>query len=282
MGSAKAVQCLLNSLNKTSYIFCEDKPSADTQFLCSSFTDDQEILDSCDTIICLDISGLSRVGKYAEYLQTTQKPIIIIDHHLPQDNFGTIICRDEDASSATELVYNLFSEMEYKITPECATYLYAGIASDTGCFVQTNTNPSTLNAAAELMILGADTQKANYELFIKRPENYINIAKLAYKKLEVYGSKLSLVVINHKNYKKFDNLNTFYILDALKFYSTDALIVVTQKDKNTIKINARSRNYNVQQLCAKFGGGGHIKASGATLNGKLRDVVKQIKKEILG
>jgi len=281
VGSAKAIECLLLSLGKTCYIMSEDKPSLSTEFICSCFCDDEKILDTVDTFICLDMSGLKRTGKFAEIIKNTTKPMLVIDHHLPQDDFGTVICRDENASSTAELVYNFFVETKNNITPDCATYLYAGISSDTGCFVHDNTNASTFIAAAELKKLGADTKKANYELFTKRPLNYINIAKLAYSKLKIYDDKLSLVEINYHTYKKFQELEAFYVIDALRFYPTDVLIIVTQKDKETVKINARSRNYNVQELCAKFGGGGHIKASGATLNGKLKDVVKKIKEEIL-
>ena len=281
IGSAKAIENLLVSLGKKAYIVCEDKPSFDTEFLADGFYDDEDLVESCDTFICLDISGAKRAGKYENYLKKNDRNIIVIDHHQPQDDFGTIICRDDTASSATELVFNLFEEMKFNITPECATYLYAGIASDTDCFVLPNTKSSTLEAAAKLKALGADTKKANFELFVKRPKDYIKIARLAYKNVKVYGDKLSLVTINNREYKSFDKLNTFYVLDALKFYTTDALVIVTQKDKNTIKVNARSRNYNVQKLCAHFGGGGHINAAGATFEGNFKKTISDVKKIVL-
>ncbi|MBQ9790194.1 MAG: bifunctional oligoribonuclease/PAP phosphatase NrnA [Clostridia bacterium] len=282
VGSAKSVEYLLKSLGKETHIICEDEPSFDSKFLCEQFEDSLEVVENSDTLICVDVSGLSRVGKYGEYLKNTQKPLIVFDHHIPQDDFGTIVCRDSNKSSATEIIYDLLQEMKFDITPELANYLYAGISSDTGCFVQANTTESTLKAAAHLMELGADTQKINYELFIKRPENYIDISMLAYKNLKIYGDKLSLVTIKYNTYKKFIDLNTFYLIDALKFYPTDALVIVTQKDKNTVKLSTRSRNYNVQELCAHFGGGGHKHASGATFEGNFKKTIKEIKKIVLG
>ncbi len=281
VGAAKSVEYILKTMGKESHIICEDETSFSTRFLCEEFEDSEDILEKSDTIICVDVSGLSRVGKYGEFLKNTQKPLIVFDHHIPQDDFGTIVCRDSDKSSATEIIYDLVIDMKLDITPELANYLYAGISSDTGCFVQANTTESTLKAAAHLMELGADTQKINLEQFVKRPDNYIDIAKLAYKNLQVFGDKLSLVTIKYSTYKKFVDLNTFYLIDALKFYPTDALVIVTQKNKRTIKLNARSRNYNVQELCAHFGGGGHKHASGATFEGNFKKVIKEIKKIVL-
>ena len=280
IGSAKAVEHLLKNHGKKSYLYCEDDVSFECKFICDGFEQDQSKLCECDTYICLDVSGLNRVGKYADYLTDKNKSIIVIDHHVPQDNFGDIICRDSDASSTGELIYNLYTEMNEPIDKEAALYIYVAVSSDTGCFVQTNTKPSTFECASKLIQLGADTQKANYELFVKRPEGYINIAKYAFKNLQVFGDKLSLVTIDYKTYKKLGEPQSFYFIDALRFYPTDVLVVAIQKEKTFVKLSARSRNYNVQKLCEKLGGGGHINASGAGKEGKLKDIIKIIKKEL--
>ena len=231
VGSAKAIQNLLKTLGKESFIFCDDKVSFDTTFICDGFDEDQTKLEECDTYICLDISGVARAGKYQSYLQRKDKTVVIIDHHVPQDNFGNIVCRDSDSASTAELVYKLFIEMDAKISAETALYLYVGVSSDTGCFVYQNTTAFSHECAAKLIELGADTTKANYELFVRRPEDYIDLSKLAFKKLKVYGNKLSIVAIDNRTFKKYHEFSSFYMIDALRFYTTDVLIIAVQKEK---------------------------------------------------
>ena len=282
VGSGMALAELIKSRKKVAYLCCDDTTNFSGDFLNPILEIDESKINECDTYFFLDMSADYRSGKYQKYAcKSKNKKVVVIDHHIPQTQFGDIVVRDPLKSSTSEIIYELYKESQTKITPEVATQLYTGIASDTGCFVHQNTTPSCHLAAADLINLGADIKLANYELFSKRPDGYMTIVRYAIKNMKIFGNKLTMLVIPQKQYKKLNYPDSFYFVDALTHYTTDILIIITEKEKNKIKLNMRSRTANVQKLCEKFGGGGHTNAAGAELNDSLSHVVKRIKDEIL-
>ena len=281
VGSALAIQALLKAKKKECYIYSEDPAPLETKFMFDHFEINDNKISKCDTIICLDMSNASRCGNYSQYIDKTKKQILVLDHHISQDNFGHVVIRDHKMSSTAEIVYFLYKAMEQPITDKVALYIYAGIATDTGCFLHPNTTPSSHRVVADLLLHKFDVKKANFELFVRKPENYTTMIKIVYKNLKIYDNKLTLVVLNNQTYKKLNNMSLFYIVDALSFYTTDIMLLVTEKEKNCIKINARSRTADVQKLCEQFGGGGHKQAAGAEINMKLSTAVKLIKAAVL-
>ena len=282
VGSGMALQNLIESKKKVAYLCCDDTTNFSGDFLNPILETNETKIDNCDTYFFLDMSADYRSGKYKKYANKQKdKKIIVIDHHVPQSQFGDIILRDPLKSSTSEIIYELYKESNTRITPEIATELYSGIASDTGCFVHQNTTPACHLAAADLINLGANIKLANYELFSKRPDGYMTIVKFAIKNMKIYGNKLTLLPISKKQYKKLGCPDSFYFVDALTHYTTDILIIATEKENSKVKLNMRSRNANVQKLCEKFGGGGHKNAAGAELSESLKCVVKKLKVEIL-
>lgn len=281
IGSGLALQHLLTSLNKTAYLCCDDKLDLSTEFLNAKIENDDNKIESSDTLFFIDMSAGYRSGKYQKYLHDKSRKILVIDHHISQEEFGDIIVRDASKSSTAELIFELYNAMNKKINPFVATCLYTGIASDTGCFVHQNTTASCHEAAARLMELKADTVLANYELFSKRPSDYMKIVKFTMKHMKVYDDKLTLVIIKQKDYEKLGKPDSFYFIDALTHYTTDILVIATEKSKNKIKLNMRSRNANVQTLCEKFGGGGHKNAAGGESKETLSKTISKLKELIL-
>lgn len=281
IGSGLALKKLLESKNKTAYLCCDDEPNFSTEFLNAKIEKDDNKIDSSDTYFYIDMSAGYRSGKYEKYIHDKNKTIIVIDHHITQESFGDVVVRDDKASSTAELVYNLYKSMDIKITPSVATCLYTGIASDTGCFVHQNTTASSHIAVADLIELKADIRLANYELFSKRPDDYMNIVKFSIKNMKIYGNKLTLLTIKKKHYEKLGKPDSFYFIDALSHYTTDVLVILTEKAKNKIKVNMRSRKTNVQSLCEKFGGGGHKNAAGGESKENLSKTISKLKELIL-
>lgn len=281
IGSGMALKRLLESKNKTAYLCCDDNLNFSTEFLKPEIERDDDKINNCDTLFYLDLSAGYRSGKYEKYISNKSKKIIVIDHHVCQEKFGNIIVRDENKSSTAELIFDLYNSMNEKITPEVATFLYSGIASDTGCFVHKNTTVASHIAAAKLIELNANINLANYELFSKRPSDYMDIVKYCIKHMKTYGDKVIILPITKKQYEKLGKPDSFYFVDALTHYTTDILIILTEKEKNKIKLNMRSRNSNVQEICKMFGGGGHKNAAGAESKTTLKETIKKLKNILL-
>ena len=109
-----------------------------------------------DLFICMDCGDLQRLG-FSQKLFIESKQTACIDHHVSNEAFADVNYIVPDASSTSELVYNL---LDYdKMSLETAEALLWGIAHDTGIFRYSCTSPETMEAAAQLMRKGVDTAK---------------------------------------------------------------------------------------------------------------------------
>ena len=93
---------------------------------------------------------------------------------------------DDGAAAAAELLTTLIPEMGAKITPEIASCLYTGVATDTGCFRFSNTTAATHRAAADLIEAGADVEMLNERLFESRSHARVIAERMALESLEFY------------------------------------------------------------------------------------------------
>ena len=120
---------------------------------------DEEHRKSYDLFICLDCGDEGRLG-FSAALFKIAKRTYCIDHHVSNTDFAMESYVEPDASSTSELVYNL---LDYdKITLPVAEALYLGIVHDTGVFQYSCTAPSTFRVAAKLLELGVDDADFDY------------------------------------------------------------------------------------------------------------------------
>ncbi len=114
-----------------------------------------------DLIITVDTAELSQLGSvYENNIELFhQVPVINIDHHISNTHFGKINYTDIMASSATELLLQLFEDMGKEegidlIDEDVATLLLTGIITDTGSFQNANTTPKSFASSAKLIAYG--------------------------------------------------------------------------------------------------------------------------------
>ena len=103
-----------------------------------------------DVAIIVDCGDLARVGRVQEVIDDS-RPIINIDHHITNDNFGSLNYVDTKASSTAEVLYEIMHYGKCKLTQRIATNLYCGIMTDTGSFRYENTSSRTHKITAELL-----------------------------------------------------------------------------------------------------------------------------------
>lgn len=118
-------------------------------------------IEKSDAVVFLDINNIMQIKGYAEEIETSSKPIIIIDHHAEHPETkktSTLQIRNEKASSTCEMVYGLFKEASIKPKTNFAEALFIGIAYDTRHFVLATSN--TFKIVAELIELGVNAEKA--------------------------------------------------------------------------------------------------------------------------
>lgn len=212
---------------------------------------------------------------------TLKAPILNLDHHPDNSNFGDINVVDSKKSSVAELTYDLFQYANWKITNKIATCLLTGIFTDTGSFMHSNTKQETLRAAADLMKKGASVTKI--AKFTYRGKNG-NTLKAWSKALEntYYDPKkkiiYSVITDNDLNHLKNVPLSAFEgFVETLNKVPDAKVALFLKQDGDIIKGSLRSDPYkgiNVQKIASVLGGGGHVWASGFSLVGKLEKDLK--------
>ncbi len=227
-----------------------------------------------DLLITFGCSSKVRCG--SEKVMSLDVPIVNIDHHPDNSQFGHVNVVDHKKSSVAELIYEFFLFNNWVITKEVATCLLTGIITDTGSFMHSNTQSSTMDAAAELMRKGAHISKIIKNTYnSKSPQ----VLKAWGKAMEnsYYDKKNKIIysVMTEKDLAEFKNLpgaafegftETLNTMPEAKF------AMFLRQDGPIIKGSLRSdpfKNIDVSKIAHAFGGGGHKLASGFSVAGKL-------------
>lgn len=233
---------------------------------------------SYDRIFCLDAGDAERLGDAVKYLKTAKKSICI-DHHISNTGYADVNMIVPDASSTSELVYGLL-EPE-KITKEIAEPLYMGIAHDTGIFQYSCTSPETMRIAGKLMETGINFSEIVDETFFKRSylQNQI-LGRALLESILVLDKKCIISGVRKKDMEFYHvtPMDLEGIVSQLKTTEgVEAAIFLYETKNQEYRVSMRSNgNVDVQKVASYFGGGGHTRAAGCTMQGSFHDVVNNL------
>lgn len=278
LGSNLAFYNYLKKIGKAVDSFCVHPAPPHLSFLPASHlisNDPQIFKNKYDLIIVLDSSNLEYAG-VAAFLADTPLAykFINIDHHQSNLNFGHINLVLTDASSTNEVLYRLFKDWRIDWDADIATCLACGMITDTGGFRNPATNYQTLLAAADLKSKGANLHK-----IINHALNNLNINNLRLwgralerlKKVDKYN--LIYTFLTEQDFAEcgtdesaVDGISNF--LHILK--EGEIIMVLRQSTPDIIKGSLRTTSdIDLTKLAGLFDGGGHKKASGFSLPGRL-------------
>jgi len=221
-------------------------------------------------LIILDSSDENRLGKNKDLLEGA-KYIINIDHHISNTNFGNINMVDSSAAATGELIYSLIKKLDIEIDKDIATCLYTAISSDTGSFMYDNTTSKTHRIISELLELEIDKNNININLYQNRS---IERTMLFIKSLETlnlyFDKKVAVVKVTQKMIQdsgaKMEDTEGI-VAFIREMADVEVAILLKEFKEDEIKVSMRSKKAaDVAAICDKFGGGGHIRAAGCTIN----------------
>lgn len=276
VGCTLALGSLLTRMGKTVYAYAAPSVGTDLQFLpgisnlhVAQLPDGQTF----DTVVMLECSDRKRGGDLEPWLQAA-KTLVHIDHHAVSDPYGHVNYIDAQASSTAEIIFQLFEESdgEFLPTPDEATCLYTGVATDTGRFVHTNTTPEALRVAAALAALGADVNTVNQHIYFTKPYAELKLLGRALEKMHLlFENRYSEILLTRHDFDEFSAQPA----QAQGIVSQPTMIpgvevsALLKEEPTHIAVNLRSRGaVDVSKIAQKFGGGGHARASGCKLAGK--------------
>ncbi|MBI3231554.1 MAG: bifunctional oligoribonuclease/PAP phosphatase NrnA [Candidatus Doudnabacteria bacterium] len=227
-----------------------------------------------DLIIACGCSNRKRCG--SEKIMSLGAPLINIDHHPDNENFGKINIVDPNKSSVAELVYDMFQHHKWPIDKDIATCLLTGIVTDTGSFMHSNTQNSTLMAAGELLKKGARLQSILENTYKNKTPKTLKAWGQALSNLHYdQNRKIIYSVIDQQDLASLGALpkNAFEgLAETLNTYPEAKFAMFLKQDGEVIKGSLRTnslKNSDVSVLAKIFGGGGHRMAAGFSVAGKL-------------
>lgn len=235
-----------------------------------------------DLFICLDCGSEDRLGFSAPLFKKAVHTACI-DHHVSNGSFAEENYVVPDASSTSELIYNL-AEKE-KISKSAAEALYLGIVHDTGVFQYSCTGPSTFMAAAELLGKGIDAPKIVRDTFYVKTYAQNQILGRALMESIMFLGGACIVSYIRKSTMEFYGV-TPKELDGIVSHLKNTKGVKTavfmyETEPEVYKISLRSDDtVDVSAIAARFGGGGHKKAAGLTMSGSFYNIINRLSAQI--
>lgn len=239
-----------------------------------------------DLFFSLDCGDGGRLGGAVRYFDAAKKTVCI-DHHISNQSFADVNDVQPEASSTSELVFGLLDEE--KITKEIAECLYVGMVHDTGLFQYSCTSSKTMNIAGKLMDKGIDYPRIVDQTFFEKTFEQNQILGTALLKAKRHFDDRCITCILtaqdmadcHAMPKHLEGIVSH--LRSTK--GVDTAVLLYENSDGTYKVSMRSNGaVDVAAICVKHGGGGHVRAAGATMSGDpeqiLRQLLEEIKKEL--
>ena len=235
-----------------------------------------------DVFIVLDTSK-ERLGDAEKYFRTAKKTINV-DHHISNaSGCGNVNYCKPAASSASELVCELLEE-KY-MDAEIAKALYLGIVHDTGVFQYSNTTPDTLRIAANLLAYGFDFSKLIDETFFEKTyvQNQV-LGRALLESVRFMDGKCIFSSIDLKTMEIYKVVpkDLDGIVSQLRITKgVECAIFLYQTKTLEYKVSLRSNGkVDVAAIASYFGGGGHVRAAGCTMQGTVHDCVNNLSEQI--
>lgn len=276
LGASLAFHFALKQMGKETTLACMDGAPERLQFMPSSkeFVHEFNYLDY-DLIIVSDAGAYHMTGFHEVYpdFLSRKVPIINIDHHQSNDNFGTINIVDAQASSATMIVWRLLKMLHIQLTKEIAISLLSGIYNDTGAFLHANTTQETFEMAGELAQAGISISDIVKPMFRQSSLSQLKLWGYILENARKNENNILSAVISESDFKLLGahHSDTGGIIDLLNTVPEVDYAMLVAEDGGVVKGSLRTQkdDVNLSDIAAQFGGGGHKKAAGFRVNGKL-------------
>lgn len=291
MGSAIALQQIINSFKKDSFIIVNKKELDNSMKKAFSLLKEKNIYHKTisktevgkiitDDTVLIILDTIKEERLECSKILTQVKNIVIIDHHIKSKDYiknSIFNYINSNLSSVVEFMCNYLKYLNKTIDPIIATFLQVGIEIDTNNF-KLKTTDKTYESAAFLTRMGADNI-LKQELLQESMENYILRSKLIEKSFMI-NENMALCLADEKIYRNQDLASIAENL--LQFENIEASFVIGKLNKKTVGISARSiGTINVEKIVSQLGGGGHINEAATQIENKTILEVKEMLKEVI-
>lgn len=231
------------------------------------------LLGDYDLIIAVDCGDANRTGFPERLSQICKtKPLINIDHHLRNNlhKIARVNIIDDRASAAAEIIFNILKEMGAEIDTRIATYILAGIYYDTGGFQHPNVTVQTLTIASECLHLGGRIGLISQHIGLAHKLSGLKLWGVALKKMRVRDDGIVWTYLSKSDLKNCkaeeeDASGIANLINTIPNAKVAILFLETGDGNIKASLRTESDEVDVSKLALLFGGGGHRKAAGFTV-----------------
>lgn len=231
--------------------------------------------ESFDAVIVLDCADPKLLGKCSRYLENNF--VINIDHHISNTAYGNLNMVDANAAAVGEMVYQIIKIMGIPMDREISECLYTSIVTDTGQFQYSNTTSVTHQIAGDLINNGVSAPLMFERIYQNNSKEKVLLMKLALDSLEFYhDDRISCIALSKAEMEAAgagpedsDGLINL----ARDIECVETAVFLKELEPGKVRVGFRSKRFvDVCRIAKQFGGGGHIRAAGCTVEGGIAEV----------
>lgn len=238
-------------------------------------------LSSADRLLVLDCGAFDRVSPAIQEAED-RLYVVNIDHHGSNIGFGKVNWIDPHASSTGEMVWRLAKAAGWAVDASVATCLWTALTTDTGRFGFENTTPDVLRIAADVLACGVKPGEVERYVFQSVELKELRLSQRAQSRLELHEmGRLAMVALTHGDFEDLgctaENAQEIVNIPRQIAGVEVAVFLYELPDFGKVKVSLRTvPPFNAAELCGMFGGGGHARAAGCSVEGNMESVRKAV------
>jgi phosphoesterase RecJ-like protein len=282
------------SLGLSVTAYADRKPSGTYSFIAHEeliSSEEPSDLRAYDLILVLDCGSISRTGlelrirnliAAAKEGKINTRPYIIeFDHHEPQETYADLEIREAHKASTTEIVYNFLKANGKSINKVMADCILIGLMTDTGHFLHANSSREALAVSSEMLLRGASLPKiinktihnksfATLKVWGRALENMQFDAVTGFASSALSEIELTELLTPEEKETQVDLFGD--IVSFMSCLSGVSVALLLREEKGRVKGSMRTtlENVDVAKIAQNWGGGGHKKAAGFSVEGRLK------------
>ena len=281
IGTAAALCRILRAQGKTAHVLVNPGVTELYAYLLGGLT--KEAAEKNDVIVSVDVAAPNMLPE--EFQQYLGRIGLRIDHHGTAASFTEQELVDPGVGACAEIVYDILMEMWMDLDKDMAEAIYVAVSTDTGCFRFANTTDHSFLVAAACAAAGAPVYKLNQILFDTNSLAKLRLQAWVVDHVKLLrGGKYALVAIPKavEQALGIDEDDTQSISAFVRSIEGVCLAATLRETKDGAKMSLRAvPGYDAAAICAKFGGGGHKGAAGASVNMPLEEAAIAVEKAML-
>lgn len=281
IGSAAALCLGLRQLGKTAHVLRNMEITEKYLHLHKNLN--RDCPESGDTLITVDTAAPQLLPDSYSHLAKFVR--LRIDHHGSDTPFAPLELVDASAGACGEIIYDVLMELGVILDKPIAEALYTAVSTDTGCFRYANTTAHTFRTAAACCEAGGDLQAINQQIFDTNSFGRLRLQGWMTENIRFRcGGQVAVCALPSQVERELglteddmENVSGFpRSIEGVKIAAT-----LRQTGDGLVKVSVRALpGFDAAAVCAKFGGGGHKGAAGATVKANLEEAAAMVSMEM--